>query len=207
LIRAVVFDVGGTLVDESRVLGQWAAFLGVEPGEFFATLGAVIERREHHRRIFDALQSGHEPAADQLFRYEAGDLFPDVRPCLEELRQGGYRVAIAGNQPSWTEAFLGDLELGVEFVASSHSWGVSKPDAAFFERLVAEVGLSAREIAYVGDRIDNDVVPALDAGLFTVFLRRGPWGYVQASWPEAERADLRIESLAELLEAVATVRA
>jgi FMN phosphatase YigB (HAD superfamily) len=34
------------------------------------------------------------------------------------------------------------------------------------------------EIAYVGDRLDNDIAPAAQAGLFTVWMRRGPWGYI-----------------------------
>jgi phosphoglycolate phosphatase-like HAD superfamily hydrolase len=39
-----------------------------------------------------------------------------------------------------------------------------------------------------------------------VFLRRGPWGYVHARWPEAEAADVRIESLAELPAALRALR-
>jgi len=42
-----------------------------------------------------------------------------------------------------------------------------------------------------------------------VFLRRGPWGIVQAGWREVAEADLRIEELAELapsLERLATSR-
>lgn len=32
--------------------------------------------------------------------------------------------------------------------------------------------------AYVGDRLDFDIKPAARAGLFTVRLQRGPWGYI-----------------------------
>lgn len=31
-----------------------------------------------------------------------------------------------------------------------------------------------------------------------VFLRRGPWGFIQARWPEAANIRYRIDSLAEL---------
>ncbi len=41
-IRLVVFDVGETLVDESRMWGEWADWLGVTRLAFFAALGAVI---------------------------------------------------------------------------------------------------------------------------------------------------------------------
>src|SRR5262249_37879688 len=52
------------------------------------------------------------------------------------------------------------------------------PDVAFFDKLVEVSGHERHEIAYVGDRLDNDIAPAAQAGLITVWIRRGPWGYV-----------------------------
>jgi FMN phosphatase YigB (HAD superfamily) len=75
---------------------------------------------------------------------------------------------------------------------------VHKPDPAFFARLVVEVGAPAAQIAYVGDRLDNDVLPARAAGLWAIFIRRGPWGYIHATWPEREQAHTTIETLEEL---------
>ena len=85
-------------------------------------------------------------------------------------------------------------------IGSSAGWGVEKPSPEFFERVVREAGFAPGEVAYVGDRVDNDVVPAADAGLVAVHLRRGPWGYLQRG---AERAHVRIDTLAELPEALA----
>jgi FMN phosphatase YigB (HAD superfamily) len=73
---------------------------------------------------------------------------------------------------------------------------VEKPAPAFFERLLAEAGCEPEQAAYVGDRVDNDVLPALRAGLVAVHLRRGPWGYLHEPPPEA----LRAGSLAEVAE-------
>ena len=77
---------------------------------------------------------------------------------------------------------------------------MAKPDPAFFARIVAELGLPASEIAYVGDRVDNDILPAAAAGLFTVHLRRGPWGIIQAAWPEATTADASAANLDEAVD-------
>jgi FMN phosphatase YigB (HAD superfamily) len=87
----------------------------------------------------------------------------------------------------------------VDFVGSSGRWGVEKPSPDFFQRVVAEAGRPAGEIAYVGDRVDNDVLPAKRAGMFAVHVRRGPWGVLH----DASEADARIESLDELAEAFA----
>ena len=63
-VRAVVFDVGETLVDETRVWGQWADWLGVPRLTFFAALGAIIERGGSHREVFELFQPGIDVAAE-----------------------------------------------------------------------------------------------------------------------------------------------
>ena len=192
-VKAVFFDVGETLVDETSYWAAHAERLGVTPHVVWAALGVVISRGEYHRRVFELL--GGEPADEVV--YSLGDLYPDALPCLERLRGAGYFVGIAGNQSAQLEEWARGLDLPVDVVASSASWGVEKPLPAFFARAVAETGRPAHEVAYVGDRLDNDVAPAREAGLVAVHIRRGPWGHLQ-SGPDV--AHLRIGSLDELPE-------
>jgi FMN phosphatase YigB (HAD superfamily) len=212
-VRLVVFDVGETLVDETRMWGEWADWLGVTRLTFFAALGSVIAARRHHTEVFGlvrpGLDLGREREARQsrgrTTRIERRDLYPDAVPALRRLRAAGLLIGIAGNQPEEAEAEIRALGLPIDFVASSATWGVAKPDPAFFHRIVSESGIAANQIAYVGDRLDNDVLPAIAAGMIGVFLRRGPWGVIHATWPETARADLRLESLEELPEAIAGI--
>lgn len=209
-VRLVVFDVGETLVDESRMWGDWADWLGVTRLAFFAALGAVIADRRHHREVVALARPGRDFAGESLARQAAGattriearDLYPDAAPTLARLRAMGLSIGLAGNQPTEAEAEIRALGLAVDFVASSARWGVEKPDPAFFHRIVRETGLPPGDIAYVGDRLDNDVLPALDSGMIGIFVRRGPWGVIHAAWPEAARATARIETLAELPDAL-----
>jgi FMN phosphatase YigB (HAD superfamily) len=129
------------------------------------------------------------------FVFADRDLHADALPCLTALRARGLRLGAAGNMHVHHEEFL---RPHVDFVGSSERWGVQKPDAGFFARLVDEAGVPAEEILYVGDRVDNDVVPAADAGMVPVLLRTGPWAVVQADWPEAARAALRADTLTEV---------
>lgn len=76
-------------------------------------------------------------------------------------------------------------------LATSDDWGATKPDVAFFHKLIEVSGHQPDEIAYVGDRLDNDIRPAGKAGLFTVWVRRGPWGYVQQPADSATPAAFR----------------
>ena len=212
-IRAVVFDVGETLIDETRIWAAWADWFDVPHLTLFGVLGGLIGRGEDHRKLFEIMRLGSTFRQEREARAVAGrdfwpdesDLYPDVAPCLAALRAAGYRLGIAGNQPDKTQTVLNEMGLDVDMVASSHRWGVEKPSPGFFDRLAAEMGVPANEIAYVGDRVDNDVLPAVRAGMIGVFLRRGPWGYLHADLPEASQAHIRLDSLAELPAALASL--
>ncbi|MBD7919459.1 HAD family hydrolase [Cellulomonas sp. Sa3CUA2] len=194
-VRAVVFDVGETLVDETRTWVQAAHEVGVAPSVLLAVLGALTERDEPHHRVWQML--GVEPPTTPS-EIRADDLYPDALPTLGALRAAGYVVAVAGNQPARAEHQLRAAGVEADLVATSARWGVAKPSREFFARVVTDLGLPAADVLYVGDRLDNDVLPARAAGLRTAFVRRGPWGYVHARRPEAALADVRVDSLREL---------
>lgn len=95
--RAIVFDVGETLVDESRIWAEWAQMAGITPLTLAGVLGAIIERGEHHSRVWDVLGVA-QPAEPPTIR--GIDLYPDALECLRAVRQAGLIVGIAGNQPA-----------------------------------------------------------------------------------------------------------
>lgn len=194
-VRAVVFDVGETLVDESRAWSAQAARAGVTPFTLMGLLGALIARDEDHRRVWDILGVERPTAPPPI---EQADLHPDALTCLRAAKRAGLSIGIAGNQPAGVEAQLRDAGFDVDFIASSATWGVTKPSPEFFSRVVTTAQLDARQILYVGNRLDNDVLPARRAGMRTAFIRRGPWGHLHAQRPEVGLADLQIESLTEL---------
>jgi FMN phosphatase YigB (HAD superfamily) len=85
--------------------------------------------------------------------------------------------------------------------------GVAKPQADFFDRIIAMAPGRPEQIVYVGDHRDNDIVPAKAAGVRTALIRRGPWGYLWADDPVVRHtADWVIDSLAELPDLIATMR-
>jgi len=213
-VRAVVFDVGETLVDETRIWSDWADWLGIPRLTFMAVLGALIERGGDHLDPLRLFVPGIDIKAEFAKRADAGvpddlrvdDLYPDAVPALRALIAAGYRVGIVGNQPARAEAVFNGLGLALDFVASSASWGLAKPDPAFFARIAEELRLPPGEVAYVGDRVDFDVLPAAEAGMFTVHLRRGPWGVIHATWDESGDADVMAENLDEAVGAILAER-
>lgn len=213
MIDAVVFDVGETLLDETSQHGAWADWLGVPRHTFSAMFGAMVATGREFRDVFPHFKPDFDLATERRRRERAGDydtfteadLYPDARACLAALHDQGVWVGIAGNQPSSAGDLLRAMDLPADLITTSQDWGVNKPDPGFFEAVIAAVPFPAERIAYVGDRMDNDMKPARAAGLRTIFLRRGPWGYIWAHHPDlAVTADWQVTSLAEIPPLIAT---
>ena len=192
MVRAVVFDVGETLVDETRIFSRWAERLGIPAGTFLGLIGACAATDRPLQDAFQIARPGIDLAAeiarwavddpdDLRENFDADDLYDDVRPGLAALRDAGFAVVVAGNQPPQARAALEAMNLPVDSIRTSDEWGVQKPDPRFFAAVTDLTGVPPSGIAYVGDRLDNDVLPAADAGMRPVLIRRGPWGYLHAA--------------------------
>lgn len=201
-LKAVFFDVGETLVDEERWWRLLAERSGLQPHVVWAALGVTIERGEQHNALWGHLRIERPDGWRHAPPYELRDLYPDALGCLERVRALGLRVGIVGNQTAALEQWARDASLPADVISSSGSLGVSKPDPRFFACVVELAGCSPGEVAYVGDRVDNDVLPAAAAGLVAIHVRRGPWGRLQRTPPEAV---LGLDDLASLPEALASL--
>jgi len=202
-VRAVVFDVGETLVDETRAWVQAAHEVGVSPLTLMAVLGSLAERGEPHDHVWREV-GVDRPSTPAEIRPD--DLYPDALPTLGALRAAGYVVAVAGNQPARAEHQLRAAGVEVDLLATSARWGVAKPSPQFFARVATDLGVPAHDVLHVGDRLDNDVLPARAAGMRTALVRRGPWGHVHARRPDVALADVRVDSLRELVGLMLGVR-
>lgn len=205
--RWVCLDVGETLIDETRIWSAWADELGITRLTFMAALGVAIARGDEYRGVFDVLGVAdwrqRRPAVEKRYGgFREEDLYPDARRALARLEERGYRVSVAANQPASRAAELRALGIGPDVLAMSDAIGVAKPDPAFFGRALELMGDPVPgDVAYVGDRIDNDVAPAAAAGMRAVWLRRGPWAVIQRPDPGAPPA-LTVSSLDELVERI-----
>ncbi|QBI56133.1 HAD family hydrolase [Streptomonospora litoralis] len=207
MIRSVVFDVGETLLDDTREWARWADWIQVPRHTFSAVLGAVTAQGRDNSETFTYFKPDFDLARERQAREEADqgehieetDLYSDVRPTLQALRDQGAWLGIAGNQTRRAAELLRQLDLPVDLIATSGEWGVAKPAHGFFEHVKYMASGTAREIVYVGDHRDNDVLPAAAAGLNSALIRRGPWGYLWASDSRVTtHATWVIDSLAEL---------
>ncbi len=183
---AVIFDIGETLLDRTREYAAWADFFGVPAHTFSAVFGAMIAKGASVAQVLEFFDNGANPKALFERRADFGvsitidepDLYLDAFESIRALKQLGLVVGVAGNQSAAVSEQLRDLDLGADFIASSSEWGVSKPRREFFERAAREANTSPARTIYVGDQLENDVLAPMRAGLASVRIIRGPWGYL-----------------------------
>ena len=119
------------------------------------------------------------------------ELFPDVRPALESLKQRYTLVAVTDGNANLEKIGISDL---FDDFISARAVGAAKPDRRIFDAAVS-VGVAPQaQTLHVGDHPEKDVQGARDAGLKTVWINR-----VEARWPDAlDAADRVVTNLHEL---------
>lgn len=208
--RWICLDVGETLIEETRAWGSWADELGVPRLTFFAALGAVLARGGDYRDVFGVFGADdweeRGPAVGRRFGgFKPEDLYPDALRTIAALRDAGHRISIVANQPARREAELRAIGVEAEVMAMSDAMQLWKPDPAFFDRALELMGSpDPADVAYVGDRVDNDVIPSIAAGMRAVWLRRGPWGVI-GEQPDDVQPALVVDTLDEFVDRIGEV--
>lgn len=192
------FDLGSTLIDETaayaRRIRETVDGSPVTVPEFEAAF------KDFSAQGFD----GYAAAAAQFglskAPWHAEEEFPyaDVEAVLRALRRRGYRLGVIANQQPGTERRLREWNLLQFFdvIAASAEVGAAKPDPGIFLWALRHADCAPQNAAMIGDRIDNDILPAKALGMKTVRILSGP----SASYrPADDPADRTVPSLPDLL--------
>lgn len=141
----------------------------------------------------DALAS-HLNTVYLKHRFEDIELFKDVLPTLETLREK-YNLGLLSNGNSYPERC--GLEGIFQFIIFSQEYGVEKPDPEIFQITLKKAGCSKQELLHVGDSLETDITGAVKAGINCVWLNR-----CSLKNNLGVKIDYEISSLLELLEIV-----
>ena len=85
-----------------------------------------------------------------------------------------------------------------DVVTASAEAGYEKPDLRIFKLALEQAGCNPQNAIMVGDRLENDIVPARQLGMKTIWVRQGFAKY-QSVEKEYEKPDYIIENIGEIV--------
>lgn len=200
MIKWIFFDVGSTLVDETDAYDHRVR-------DMVAGTGITFQEFDQVRITLAGQGFDGNSEAIKYFKLEKTPWhsedevpFPDAQSTLETLCRRGYKLGIIANQNPGLEKRLENwgLRQYFELLASSAEIGYAKPDKKIFGWAFKFAGCTAQESVMVGDRLDNDIIPAKSLGMKTVWVKNGLAKYQDADLGKGV-ADHQISTLSETL--------
>lgn len=126
----------------------------------------------------------------------------DALPTLQALRQMGYRLALISNAADDPNTQVLVDKLGarpyLEFVMSSASHGMRKPNPKIFLATLEKMGADPERSVMVGDTLGADILGAHNAGIFAIWITRRADTAANRSHADTIRPDAQVASLSEL---------
>jgi HAD superfamily hydrolase (TIGR01549 family) len=194
MIRAVIFDIGGPLdletsfeaaIDDDIQVGLKREGFVFDEAAWDAANRRAIETcaPSVYRSVIWQLTHGDLTASRRIYdwmqeRAAQRDIFeprPGIETVLADLKARGLKLGLAANQPAEAIERIDRHGLGGYFgnPGVSGVYGFRKPDVRLFVRACSDLGVEPADCVMVGDRIDNDIVPAKLLGMRTVLFRTG----------------------------------
>lgn len=199
-IKWLFFDVGSTLVDETECYNHRIQ-------DAIAGTNITFEEFNEKRMFFSKQNLKGDIEALRFFgltktpwHLEDEKLYDDTGSVLSSLCERGYNIGVIANQSAGTQKRLENWGLMkyIQLVIASAEEGVAKPDKRIFEIALERSMCSPNEAVMIGDRIDNDIIPAKKMGMATIWVKQG-YGKYWTITNESEKADFEVNNLTELL--------
>ena len=197
-IKWIFFDIGSTLVDESKVYERRLKKISklANVSEEYVLKKAIEYYKNNKKGDLEVINLLGIEKPEWENQYEM--LYKDTETCLKDLN-GKYRIGIIANQELGTEKRLIDFGIRqyIDVIVASAEEGFAKPDKKIFEIALNKACCKAEQAVMIGDRVDNDIIPAKEIGMKTIWIKQGMGKYWKVS-NEWEKADFVIDSLSEL---------
>lgn len=177
MLRWLFFDIGSTLVDET--LCDQVRIADTLQGSAISAEAFSAQLHAFATQNLDAYKAclRHFSLKKAPWRSDLEQLYPTVPALLQQL-SGRFSLGIIANQNAGLEDRLRAFGILPYFkvVISSHEAGIAKPDPAIFEKALAAAHCMPEEACMIGDRLDNDILPAQKIGMHTIWVRQGLGG-------------------------------
>ena len=197
-INWLFFDVGSTLIDEQIVYKHRMQDIAEAANTTYQKVyDTAMEFYKQNKK-------GDLETAKQLgvplpkWHTEDEILYPDATQCLKNLCHK-YKIGIIANQELGTKDRLqqqGILQY-IDLVIASAEEGVAKPDEKIFKIALERAACKSGNAIMIGDRIDNDIIPAKNLGFHTIWIKQG-FGQYWNITKEDDTPDYTVQNLTEL---------
>jgi putative hydrolase of the HAD superfamily len=213
MIKAVLFDLDGTLLDRDTSVKKFvedqhtrmSSVLSHIPKKVFAERFIELEQNGYvwkdkvYQKLAEELAVRRMPPGELLDDYLSQfkhycTPFPNLKSMLNELKKKGMRLGLITNGYGvFQYETIKALEIKDYFdtIMISEMEGLRKPDPLLFERAAERLNVKIEECMFVGDHPKNDVEAAMNSGILAVWK-------TSPHWNEAEAADYIITDLSEL---------
>ncbi len=200
-IKWLFFDVGTTLVDESKAKEHrvWDAIEGTDISyEQVYTQAVQLAKQGDAESLKSVLKSLGLPITP--WHREDEVVYPHAAECLARLHER-YKIGVIANQSTGTANRMNQYGLSqyLDLIIASAEEGMAKPDLRIFELALKRANCSPENAVMIGDRLDNDIIPAKRVGLKTIWIRQG-FGGMATPVTEEETPDCFVNDLQGLLE-------
>jgi HAD superfamily hydrolase (TIGR01509 family) len=227
MIRAILFDMGGTLDGDGqhwleRFLVLYRAAGVTLPRETLRATFDEAERRANSDPIIassDFRQMIESHVKWQLTHLGltnswleddlTADFIAPVREAvatnvrlLAELAERGFALAVVSNGCGNVEKLCADFGYTpfLSAIVDSRCVGVCKPDPGIFMHALEKLGRAPGEAMMVGDSFERDIVPAKQLGMITAWLE----GAEGRDCPDPSLVDIRLRTLGDLRDVLTT---
>ena len=177
-VKWLFFDIGNTIYDETdadkdRVEALLSNSEYERTAEFFYD-DMMKAAAAYAKSPFAAVRNKYGIEESTPYYADKERIYPDVIPTLEALHLK-YKIGVIANQPSITHERLekDGLNRFFDICLLSETEGLEKPDREIFLRALKQAKCKPEDAVMIGDRLDNDIYPAKEIGLKTIWLRQG----------------------------------
>lgn len=201
-VKWIFFDVGSTLVDEHIAYEHIFCNIAKQTNKTYEEIFEEAEILYRQNKKGDLELEKKYNLQHIKWPIDKEILYTNVPDVLEKLKQNFY-IGIIANQTLGTKERLEKWKIlrYIDLVIASAEEGCSKPDLKIFEIALKRAGCKPNEAIMIGDRIDNDILPAKKIGMHTMWLKQGFGGYWSITC-EHEKAELVVNNITEVYESL-----
>jgi putative hydrolase of the HAD superfamily len=212
MIKAVLFDLDGTLLDRDESVKKFIhnqydrlnRCVGHIPRETYINRFIELDQRGYvwkdkvYRQLVSEFQisemTWEELLQDYIAEFKHNCIpFPNLIATLEKLKTNNIRLGMITNGRGQFQ--LDNIKaLGIEkyfdTILISEWEGIRKPDPEIFKRALKQLNVSPLQSLFVGDHPENDVKAAQNIGMKGIWKRDLQWNQVEADYIIEDLADL-----------------